>query len=133
MKRMTTILISIMYFQLLIAPPNNSGMVFESEGINYYEPLIKAVVMVESSNGKYTYNPDEGAVGWFQIRQVRVDDYNKKRGMDHKLADFYDYDLSREIFLWYASGKSYEVAARNWNGKWVLTEKYWKRVKQHLN
>ena len=128
-----TTLISILFCTLLSAPPNNSGMVFESEGINYYEPLIKAVVMVESSNGKYTYNPDEGAVGWFQIRQVRVDDYNKKRGMDHKLADFYDYDLSREIFLWYASGKSYEVAARNWNGKWVLTEKYWKRVKQHLN
>ena len=127
-----TTLISILFCTLLSAPPNNSGMVFESEGINYYEPLIKAVVMVESSNGKYTYNPDEGAVGWFQIRQVRVDDYNKKRGMDHKLADFYDYDLSREIFLWYASGKSYEVAARNWNGKWSLTENYWKKVKKHL-
>ena len=133
MKRMTTIFITIMYFQLLIAPPNNSGVVFESEGICKYEPLIKAVTMVESSNGKYTYNPDEGAVGWFQIRQVRVDHYNQMRGTNYKLTDFYDYDLSREMFLWYASGKSYEVAARNWNGKWVLTEKYWKRVKQHLN
>jgi len=128
-----TTLISILFCTLLSAPPNNSGMVFESEGINYYEPLIKAVVMVESSNGKYTYNPDEGAVGWFQIRQVRVDHYNQMRGTNYKLTDFYDYDLSREMFLWYASGKSYEVAARNWNGKWVLTEKYWKRVKQHLN
>ena len=128
-----TTLISILFCTLLSAPPNNSGVVFESEGINYYEPLIKAVVMVESSNGKYTYNPDEGAVGWFQIRQVRVDHYNQMRRTNYKLTDFYDYDLSREMFLWYASGKSYEVAARNWNGKWVLTEKYWKRVKQHLN
>jgi hypothetical protein len=133
MEKFMTTLISILFCTLLSAPPNNSGMVFESEGINYYEPLIKAVVMVESSNGKYTYNPDEGAVGWFQIRQVRVDHYNQMRGTNYKLTDFYDYDLSREMFLWYASGKSYEVAARNWNGKWVLTEKYWKRVKQHLN
>ena len=131
-KFMTTILISIMYFQLLIAPPSGAGVVFESEGINFYEPLIKAVTMVESSNGKYIYNPDEGAVGWFQIRQIRVDHYNKLRGTNYKLTDFYDYDLSREMFLWYASGKSFEVAARNWNGKWSLTENYWRKIQKQL-
>ena len=127
-----TTLISILFCTLLSAPPNNSGVVFESEGINYYEPLIKAVVMVESSNGKHTYNPDEGAVGWFQIRQVRVDDYNKERGMDHKLADFYDYDLSREMFLYYCKGRSFESVAKSWNGSGPMVIDYWNRVKSYL-
>lgn len=130
---MITILISIMLFSSLAAPPANTLMVFRSEGVNKYEPLIKAVVIVESNNGKYLYNAKERAVGWFQIRQVRVDDYNRRTGLKHALNDFYDYDLSRKMFLYYASGKNFEQAAKSWNGSGSMTKAYWKRVKKHLN
>ena len=129
---MTLTVISILFFSLLSAPPNNSVVIFESEGVNYYEPLIKAVVMVESNNGKYLYNPKEMAVGWFQIRQVRVDHYNQLTGSNYVLIDFYDYDLSRKCFLYYASGKDYATAAKNWNGSGPMVKDYWQKVKKQL-
>jgi len=132
MKRMTTILISIMYFHLLIAPPNGAGVIFVEEGICFYEPLIKAVVTVESNNGRYLFNSDEGAVGWFQIRQIRVDHYNQLRGANYKLTDFYDYDLSREMFLYYCKGRDFETVAKEWNGSGPMTKDYWRKIQKHL-
>ena len=46
---MAMILISIMVFCSLAAPPANMLMVFESEGMNPYENLYRAVCQVESS------------------------------------------------------------------------------------
>ena len=132
MKMISLIIIISFFCTYLTAPPSGSLPVFVAEPAMPYEALIKAVVAVESTNGKYLYNPDENAVGWFQIRQIRVDDYNKRLGTNYVLNDFYDYELSRTMFLYYASGKSFEVAARNWNGKWSLTENYWKKVKKYL-
>ena len=129
---MIAIFITTMYFSILTAPPNGAGVVFESEGVNPYLPLIKAVVAVESQNGKYLYNPDEGAVGWFQIRQIRVDHYNKLRGTNYKLTDFYDYDLSREMFLYYCKGRDFETVAKSWNGSGEMTKDYWNKIKQQL-
>ena len=130
---MILLILILSLFTRLDAPPSNTIFIFGSEGINYYDSLIKALTYVESRNGKYTWNPQEEAVGWFQITPIRVDHYNRSIGTDYKLEDFYDYSLSREMFLYYASGKSYEVAARNWNGKWSLTESYWQKVKEQLN
>lgn len=97
-----------------------------------YEPLIKAIVFVESTNGLDTINDIENAIGWFQIRQIRVDDYNKRTGSSYELNDFFDYHLSKEMFLYYAQGKSFEQAAKNWNGSGPMTEVYWKKVKKRL-
>ena len=129
---MTLTVISILFFSLLSAPPNNSVVIFESEGVNYYEPLIKAVVMVESNNGKYLYNPKENAVGWFQIRQIRVDHYNQLTGSNYALIDFYDYDLSRKIFLYYCQGRPFESVAKSWNGSGPMVKDYWYKVKKLL-
>lgn len=116
----------------LFAPSEKVMIIPVSEGINYYDPLIKAIVQVESSGGKYLYNEKEGAVGHFQIRQVRLNHYNRETGLNHVLNDCYDYDLSREIFLYFASGKSYERAARDWNGSGKMTDEYWRKVKKEL-
>ena len=132
MKTMITV-ITIMLCLQLSAPPNNSVVVIASEGISFYEPLIKAVTMVESRDGKYLYNPKENAVGWFQIRQIRVDHYNQLRGTNYILADFYDYNLSREMYLYFAAGKSYENAAKDWNGTGPMTIDYWHKIQKHLN
>jgi len=96
------------------------------------EPLIRAIVQVESSSGQNLYNKKENAVGWFQIRQVRVDYYNALRGTHYKLEDFYDYELSKEMFIYFARGKSFEQAAKDWNGSGKMTEKYWQKVKEIL-
>jgi hypothetical protein len=98
-----------------------------------YEVLIKAVTWVESAHGRYTYNAKENAVGWFQIRQIRVDDYNKRVGASYKLEQFFDYDLSREMFLYYAQGKSFEQAAKNWNGSGRMIIEYWNKVQTYIN
>ena len=88
--------------------------------------------MVESQNGKYLYNAKENAVGWFQIRPVRVIHYNQLTGSNYVLNDFYDYDLSRKMFLYYASGKTYELAAKNWNGSGPMTKDYWRKIQKQL-
>ena len=129
---MTLTILLTMYFWLLQAPPSGAGVIFEAEGVNKYEALIKAVVMVESNNGKYLYNPKENAVGYFQIRQVRVDDYNKRTGLKHSLNDFYDYELSRKMFLYYTKGRSYETVAKSWNGSGEMTKAYWKKILTNL-
>lgn len=116
----------------LFAPEEKVIYIPRSEGVNIYDPLIKAIIQVESGSGKYLYNEKENAVGHFQIRQVRLDHYNRETGLNHALNDCYDYKLSREIFLYFASGKSYERAAREWNGSGKMTDEYWKKVKKEL-
>ena len=116
----------------LFAPIGKVIYIPASEGINIYDPLIKAIIQVESCNGKYLYNSKENAVGHFQIRQVRLDHYNRETGLNHALTDCYDYDVSREIFLYFARGKSYERAAREWNGSGKMTDEYWRKVKKEL-
>ena len=69
-------------------------------------------------------------MGHFQIRQVRLDHYNRETGLNHVLNDCYDYELSREIFLYFARGKTYEKAAREWNGHGKMTDEYWRKVKK---
>jgi len=99
---------------------------------SFYDPLIQAVTWVESKWGKYIWNNTERAVGWFQIRQVRVDDYNQRTGSHYKLNDFFDYELSEKMFLYYAQGKSFERASKDWNGSGKKTLEYWRKIQQVL-
>jgi len=98
-----------------------------------YDLLIEAITFVESSHGVNVYNASEQAVGWFQIRQIRVDDYNRRTGSSYKLNDFYDYELSREMFIYYAKMyNSWEEIARRWNGSGAMTTIYWNKVNNYL-
>lgn len=129
-------MITILFFLMLrinaFCPEINVFYILKAKEINYYDKLIQAVVMVESMNGKYIYNAKEDAVGWFQIRQVRIDNYNELTSSCYTLKDCYDYELSRKIFLFYAHGKSYNQAARDWNGSGRQTLTYWGKVKTLL-
>lgn len=132
MKKACLVFIVFLLCRLLPAP-NDSYLVIEKKpAINGYEPLIKALVCVETDHGKDFYNEIENAVGPFQIRQIRVDDYNQRTGSNYQLKDFYDYDLSKKMFLYYAQGKDYETTARNWNGSGPMTIEYWNKVKRHI-
>jgi hypothetical protein len=128
---MKIILFLILIFISLkvFSPTLNYIYIRSSEAISEFDNLIKAVVWVESQNGLYIYNPKENAVGYFQIRQCRVDDYNKRTGKHYKLNDFYNYELSKEMFMYFAKGKTLEKAARDWNGSGKQTIEYWNKVK----
>ena len=132
MKRMLLIILISGILRTLSAPSYPVVYIPISEKISAYDALIRAVTYVESNHGKYIYNAEEKAVGWFQITPVRVKHYNSLKGTDYKLEDFYDYELSREMFVYFAQGRSYESVAKSWNGSGYMTKIYWEKVSKQL-
>ena len=132
MKKIVLIVLAFLLFRQLPAPNARTLFIAKTSEINAYDPLIKAIVCVETDHGKDFYNEKENAVGHFQIRQIRVDDYNWRTKSHYKLNDFYDYTLARKMFLYYARNKTYERAAKNWNGSGPQTSAYWQKVKKHI-
>jgi hypothetical protein len=126
------ILLSCM-FRTAFAPGTGTIYIIMPQEINFYDPLIRAIAEVESHGGIYLYNQQENAVGPLQIREIRVTDYNQLTGSNYRLEDFYDYELSRKMFLYYARGKSWEKACRDWNGSGHMTAIYWKKIQKKLN
>jgi hypothetical protein len=132
MKRIILILCFGLITALLTAPPFEVIYITAPREISAYEALIRAITTVESMNGKYVYNEKENAVGWFQIRQCRIDDYNNRTGKSYTLADCYDYEISKEVFLYFCQGRDFESVAKSWNGKGSMTEIYWSKIKKYL-
>ncbi len=96
---------------------------------------MHAIGMVETSCDTLAYNPREKAVGCFQIRPIRVEDYNKRTGGNYSMRDVYNYRTSEKIFLFYASQigpYNFERIARKWNGSGKNTIQYWQQVKKFL-
>jgi hypothetical protein len=136
MKRIMVLILLFLFSMNVTAPCERYLYIKLSSPINFYEKLINAVTFIESRHGKFVYNARENAVGWFQIRQCRVDHYNKILGTKYVLNDFYNYELSREMFIYFARGKSYETAARAWcsgeAGTKKASEGYWEKIKSQL-
>lgn len=117
------------------APDLKVAYLIGSEPIDPFDRLIKAVVMVESYGDTMAFNIIEEAIGAFQIRPIRLLDYNQRTGNKYKSEDCYSYKISKKIFLYYArliGFPEYELIARNWNGSGVTTLDYWEKVKAHL-
>ena len=95
-----------------------------------YEPLVNAIVQWESGGNLFAFNAKEKAVGAFQIRQCRIDHYNKLAGTNYTLEDCYDYELAKRIFIFFSYGKDWERAAKDWNGSGPMTISYWENVKK---
>ena len=91
--------------------------------------------MVETLGNPLAYNEEENAVGLLQIRQVRIDDYNRRTGSSLTLGQMYDIDLSVKVFMYYASLESpenLEKISTAWHGSGPMTELYWLRIKEYL-
>jgi hypothetical protein len=117
------------------APVSNRLIIFHSQPVRPFEQLIEAIGMVETSLDTLAYNKQEGAVGFFQIRQIRLEDYNNRTGNDYTLNDMFDYEISEEVFLYYASRigpYDLEKIAKRWNGSGPGTIQYWRRVRRYL-
>lgn len=80
-------------------------------------------------------NKIEQAYGYFQIRQVRLDDYYERTGIKYTLGDMLNYQKAERVFLHYAIEIGYRdpgKIARDWNGSGPKTWEYWKKVKNYL-
>ena len=135
-KEMKAILLTVIFlliFRAVLAPEARMLWVEASKKIGKLDKIIEAVAWVESGHGKYVWNPEEGAVGWLQIRQCRVDDYNRQTGNNYRLEDFYDYELSRKMFIWYAEKiglNNTDLLIRKWNGSGKKTYEYLAKVQK---
>jgi len=119
----------------LFAPGNQTAAIAASQAVNPYFSLLMAVAMVETLGDPLAYNEEENAVGLLQIRQVRIDDYNRRTGSNLTLEQMYDVGMSVKVFMYYASlgsHKDLEKIAKAWNGSGPMTELYWKRIKEYL-
>lgn len=113
------------------------GLIFlqAAEPVDGFEKLIRAVLQVECGGNFMAYNPKEEATGPLQIRPIRLNDYNRRTGSNHRLEECYDLGISKKIFLYYARNTGYpnfEKIAKAWNGSGKLTIEYWKKVKKYL-
>jgi len=132
-------IVSITFFMSLafkvFAPSSGSIFIVDRPPIEPFKPLIYAVGMVETNFDTLAYNPIEEAAGYFQIRPIRIKDYNNRTGSNYTTKDMFDYKTSEKIFLYYASQigpYNFERIAKNWNGSGPRTIYYWKRVKKYL-
>ena len=135
LKQLSLIVIFLLSGLQAGAPVNNSLTIINEPGIRPYLKLMYATAMVETMGNTMAYNEFENAVGIFQIRQVRIDDYNRRTGSNFSLAEMYDPALSEKVFLYFASlyrPHELERIAKAWNGSGPMTELYWKRIKEYL-
>ncbi len=106
--------------------------------VNAYDQLLSAVAWVESRNNDQALNVKEMAIGRLQIRESRIREYNRLTGNNYQHSDCYNYEVSRQVFLYYCRGRDFETIARCWNAGEVggknkkLTEKYWESIKSRL-
>lgn len=131
------ILFKLLFFlsYKVFAPETKSVVIPAGNTVNPFRDLIHAIGIVETRLDTLAYNPLEEATGYFQIRPIRLADYNKKTGSSYKLQDMYEYPIAEKIFLYYASQTGpydFETIARSWNGSGQMTVEYWKKVKEHL-
>jgi len=139
MKRILLTII-ILTYPIIVHNSNHYALYIKAESpIRAYSDLVYAINMVEAgvdstSYDILAYNEPEGARGAFQIRQCKLDDYNRLTGKNIQPEDLFDYEISYNIFLYFAReyGSDYEKIAKKWNGSGPMTEVYWKKVRKLL-
>lgn len=97
--------------------------------------MIYAIGKVECNFDTLAYNPKEQACGYFQIRPIRVKDYNERTRSNYTLEDMFDYYKAEKVFLYFAmllGPYDLERIARNWNGSGPMTYEYLKNVKKYM-
>lgn len=135
LKKIKIVTVLLLLSLRVMAPYSSSMVIAESQPVKPYDRLIHAIGMVETKFDTLAYNPVEQAVGYFQIRPIRLEDYNKRTGSNYKMHDLYNYEISEKIFLYYATRigpYNFEKISRDWNGSGRKTYYYWNRVKKYL-
>ena len=132
----TLILILFLACYNLSAPPGyQMPVILQTEPLNNLEAIWQAVCMVESSGNCYAVNYEKGgySVGISQIRQVRIDHYNRLTGANYTLDDCFSPEVSKEVFMYFAHRVGNEDRLiRAWNGGGPATIRYLNKVKSCL-
>jgi hypothetical protein len=119
----------------VFAPASESVIIVRPSPDEPYRNLIHAIGMVETQFDTLAYNPLEEAAGYFQIRPIRLMDYNNRTGNAYSMHDLFNYKISEKIFLYYAAEigpYDFERIAKTWNGSGNGTILYWEQVKKFL-
>jgi hypothetical protein len=119
----------------VFAPDNEAIVLIRTSPVEPYKSLIHAIGMVETQFDTLAFNPLEEAVGYFQIRPIRLIDYNARTGSAYTMNDLFNYKISEKIFMYYASEfgpYKLESIAKTWNGSGKNTILYWEQVKRFL-
>jgi hypothetical protein len=122
----------------LFAPGDKFIAIQAPANINPWFPLWYATCIIESENNPAKVNIREGAYGIVQIRQCKLDDYNKDTSNSYTISLVTDVSVSKKIFMHHCSScKSFEEAARTWNGgpngmDKPQTKFYWDRISKVL-
>ena len=135
LKKITTITFLLTIAHKVFAPSYDALVVVSRAPVEPFRNLIHAIGMVETQFDTLAYNPVEEAVGYFQIRPIRLLDYNIRTGSNYTSHDLFDYKISEKIFLFYASAIgpcNFERIAKTWNGSGKNTSLYWNQVKKYL-
>jgi hypothetical protein len=135
MKKLFLIVFLMSLSIRVIAPIQKSLLIPEPPPIEPFKKLIYAVGMVEGMGDTTAYNEREMAAGYFQIRPIRLEDYNNRTGNKYTMNDMFDYEISEKVFLYFASQigpYDLERIAKNWNGSGAKTIEYWERIKEYL-
>jgi hypothetical protein len=122
----------------VFAPDYKAVIIPVPMAINPWLDLWEATCIVESESNPSMINIHEGAYGIVQIRQCKLDDYNKSTSKNYSVSTLMNETVSREIFLHHCSEcNSIEEASRTWNGgpKGMVklqTKAYWKKISMVL-
>jgi hypothetical protein len=119
----------------LSAPSVKSILIIEPSPVEPFKQLALAIGLVETKCDTLAYNPLENAAGIFQIRPIRLIDYNSRTGSRYNRKDLFKYEISEKIFMYYADQigpYNLELIAKKWNGSGRLTTNYWHRIKKYL-
>jgi hypothetical protein len=135
MKKVMIIL--IMLISVKVSAPPAGLMIPAGQSINPYLDAWQATGAVESSNNRFAVNykdPNGGSYGIVQIGQLKLDEYNAANGTNYQLADCFDIEVSRKIFMWHYMkyGIDIETASKAWNGSGPATEEYWRKISAEL-
>jgi hypothetical protein len=130
----------LLFAQFAFSPPVSAPVpenivIINPSPVNPYSRLIYAIGMAENKCDTMAYNAVEMATGFFQIRPIRLEDYNNRTGSRYTLNDMFNYVIAEKVFLYYADKigpYNYEKIARNWNGSGKKTLYYWNKVKKYL-
>ena len=134
-KRVFVVLLLLSIAFRVSAPCRESIIILGHNPVEPYKKLILAIGMVETKSDTLAYNPLEEAAGFFQIRPIRLIDYNKRTGSSYTTKDLFNYEISERIFLYFADQigpYDFEQIARKWNGSGHMTINYWNRIKKYL-
>jgi hypothetical protein len=138
MKKMNILILFLGLTLRMYAPENRVMYITEPMAFNPYERVWNAVCKIESGFDATAIGDKhlkQWSYGIGQIRQERLDCYNKATGNHYTIKDLFSPAISRQIFFHYAHQYGpYRIdeAIMRWNGSGPQTKIYLNKVKLYL-